>query len=180
MTLLCRAAYCEMKAKELGLDPNEIRTRTQSKGFNVDGKKRAREEEKQETIDDLKSKVIKMTGLATGENASLKELKEKLKEHFRYGYVHWPKESDVLEVQVKSDDMDAAKAIELLQSKAFEINGVTPEMSVASEEETVAFFEEKKSWEASMASRTDRARRGGRGGGRGARGNDRKKIRTQE
>jgi len=175
-----RAAYCEMKAKELGLDPNEIRTRTQSKGFNVDGKKRAREEEKQETVDDLKNKIIKMTGLASGENASLKELKEKLKEHFRYGYVHWPKESDVLEVQVKSDDMDAAKAIELLQSKSFEINGVTPEMSVASEEETAIFFDEKKNWEASMASRTDRTRRGGRGGGRGARGNDRKKIRTQE
>ncbi|KAK3806448.1 MAG: hypothetical protein J3Q66DRAFT_407150 [Benniella sp.] len=175
-----QAAYCEMKAKELGLDPNEIRSRTQSKGFNVDGKKRAREEEKQETIDDLKNKIIKMTGVASGENASLKELKEKLKEHFRYGYVHWPKESDVLEVQVKSDDMDAAKAIELLQSKSFEINGVTPEMSVASEEEAAVFFEEKKNWEASMASRTDRTRRGGRGGGRGARGNDRKKIRTQE
>ncbi|KAG0234830.1 hypothetical protein B0O80DRAFT_424378 [Mortierella sp. GBAus27b] len=180
LLVMTKPAYCEMKAKELGLDPNEVRNRTHSRGFNTEGKKRAREEDKPETIDDIKNKVIKMTGLACGENASLKDLKEKLKDHFRYGYVHWPKESDVLQVQVKSEDMDASKAIELLKSKAFEFNGVTPEMTVATDDESAAFLEEKKTWETSMASRGDRGRRGGRGGGRGARGGDRKKIRTQE
>ncbi|KAF9982685.1 hypothetical protein BGZ65_002588 [Modicella reniformis] len=177
LLVMSKPAYCEMKAKELGLDPNDVRARTYSK---YDGKKRAREDEKAETIDDLRDKVIKMASLPYGESASLKELKENLKEHFRYGYIHWPKDSSVLHVQVRGDDMDAAKAIELLKSNAFELGGKMPEMTVATEVETAEFLDEKKGWEANMAMRGDRVRRGGRGSGRGARGGERKKIRTQE
>ncbi|KAG0300306.1 hypothetical protein BGZ98_009294 [Dissophora globulifera] len=182
LLVMSKAAYCEMKAKELGLDPNEIRTRSHNKGFS--DKKRPREEEKPETVDDLKNKVIKLTGLASGENSGIKDLKESLKEHFRLGYVHWAKETNVIEVQIRSEDIDAPKAVADLQSKGFEFNGAKPEFSVASDEEVAAFFDEKKAWETQMASRdSNRGGRGGRRGGRGRGGrggHDRKKIRTRD
>lgn len=176
-----------MKAKELGLDPSEIRARPQSKGFNNKDKKekRPREEEKVETVEDMKNKVIRLTGLTSAEGAGLKEIKDAMKEHFRYGYVKWPRESDVAEIQIKSDDKDAAKVVADLQESGFTFNGTKPEISAASDEQVQAFFEDKKTWEANMSSReSNRGGRGGRGGrgrggrGRGRGGNDRKKIRT--
>ncbi|KAF9318452.1 hypothetical protein BG003_011183 [Podila horticola] len=188
LLVMSKQAYCEMKAKELGLDPSEIRARPQNKGFNNNKdkkEKRPREEEKVETVEDMKNKVIRLTGLISGEGAGLKEIKDAMKEHFRYGYVKWPRESDVAEIQIKSDDKDAAKVVADLQEAGFTFNGAKPEISAASDEQVQAFFEDKKTWEANMSSReSNRGGRGGRGGrgrggrGRGRGGNDRKKIRT--
>ncbi|KAF8927971.1 hypothetical protein EDD21DRAFT_448601 [Dissophora ornata] len=186
LLVMSKGAYCEMKAKELGLDPNEVRTRSFNKGFSND-KKRPREDEKPETLEDIKNKVFKLNGINAGESIGLKDVKDSLKEHFRLGYVHWPKDSSVILVQIKSEDTDATKIVADLQGQGFQISGIKPEISAASEEETAAFLEDKKAWETAMLARENSGSRGGRGGrrggargGRGGRGHDRKKIRTRD
>ncbi|KAF9310811.1 hypothetical protein BGZ91_006994, partial [Linnemannia elongata] len=143
LLVMTKNEYCEMKAKQLGLDPAEIKKSQMSKGFGNE-KKRPREED---TVEDLKGKVIRLSGITTGEGAGLKEIKEAMKEHFRYGYVYWPKETSVIEVQIKDADKDATKVVADLQAINFEFNGIKPEITVVSDEDTQKFFVEKKSWE---------------------------------
>ncbi|KAF9124978.1 hypothetical protein BG015_004994, partial [Linnemannia schmuckeri] len=140
LLVMTKNEYCEMKAKQLGLDPNEIKKSQMSKGFGNE-KKRPREED---TVEDLKGKVIRLSGITTGEGAGLREIKDAMKEHFRYGYVFWPKETSVIEVQIKDADKDAAKVVADLQAKNFEFNGIKPEITVVSDEDTQKFFDEKK------------------------------------
>ncbi|KAF9092914.1 hypothetical protein BGX29_010247, partial [Mortierella sp. GBA35] len=58
--------------------------------------------------------------------------------------------SNVIEVQVRDADKDAAKVVADLQAKDFEFNGIKPEISVVSDEDAQKFFDEKKSWEANF------------------------------
>ena len=86
-----------MKVKELGLDPSEIKTGRSNKGFSTkdNTKKRSREEETapEDTLEELKNKVIKITGIVQDREASggLRDLKVRLAEYFRYGFFNWPR-----------------------------------------------------------------------------------------